>query len=117
MISSLVPHAPQICIKQRLIQIRYCIIREIGLQSPKVEQNKELIKKTYNWEWWSHKADCLISISRIDPFELLYASVLQFIGWNSADVITSAQDKIDNKQYQIWGKVGGGGDVYDTFLC
>lgn len=46
---------------------------------------------TYNLAWESHNADCRKSMSRIDPFELLYANILQWVGWNSADVITSAR--------------------------
>jgi len=41
--------------------------------------------------WESHNADCRKSTRRIEPFELLYANVLQCVGWNSADVITSAR--------------------------
>lgn len=35
---------------------------------------------------------------RIDPFELLYANMLQWVGWNSADVITSAM----KNKYQLF---------------
>jgi len=31
---------------------------------------------------------------RIDPFELLYANMLQWCGWNSADVITSGEKQM-----------------------
>lgn len=48
-------------------------------------------KGTYNLEWESHNADCRKSIKRMDPFELLYANILQWVGWNSADVITSTE--------------------------
>lgn len=60
----------------------------------KVHNQKCLIQigwqTTYSLECESHNADCRKSIRRIDPFELLYASMLQWVGWNSADVITSA---------------------------
>lgn len=45
----------------------------------------------YNLACESHKADCRKSMRRIEPFELLYANMLQWVGWNSADVITSAR--------------------------
>lgn len=46
---------------------------------------------TYNLAWESHKADCRKSIRRIEPLELLYPNILQWLGWNSAEVITSAR--------------------------
>jgi len=53
--------------------------------------NKIITKEcTYSLAWESHNADCRKSTRRIEPFELLYANVLQCVGWNSADVITSA---------------------------
>jgi hypothetical protein len=54
-----------------------------------VFQLKKLKGITNSLAWLSHSADCRRSISRIVPFELLYASVLQWVGWNSAHVITS----------------------------
>jgi hypothetical protein len=45
---------------------------------------------TYNLLWESHRADCRMSTKRIEPLELLYARILQWVGWNSAEVITSA---------------------------
>ena len=48
-------------------------------------------RSTYNLAWESHNADCRKSIRRMDPFELLYANILQWVGWNSADVITSTE--------------------------
>lgn len=50
---------------------------------------KEDVTFAYNLEWLSHSADWRKSIRRIDPFELLYTSILHWIGWNSAEVITS----------------------------
>ena len=55
---------------------------------------------------------------RIDPFELLYANMLQCVGWNSADVITSGEKgqkymherplnrqkrEVMGKKKQLWG--------------
>lgn len=59
-----------------------------------IENSKIVI--TYNLLWLSHKADCLKSRSLIDPFELLYANILQCEGWNSAEVITSVQTNLNN---------------------
>ena len=61
--------------------------------------------KTYNLECESHKADCRRSIKRIEPFKLLYDKVLQWVGWNTADVITSAtmnNVKHRSSSNQIW---------------
>ena len=48
---------------------------------------------SYNFTCRSHRADCRISTRRIVPLEVLYASVLHWMGWNSADVMTSANRK------------------------
>lgn len=54
---------------------------------------KKLFGRTHILALWSHSADCRKSTSRMKPLELLYASVLQWSGWNSADVITSEGKK------------------------
>ena len=50
-----------------------------------------VVKKecTYSLAWESHNADCRKSTRWIEPFELLYANILQCVGWNSDDIITS----------------------------
>lgn len=43
----------------------------------------------YSLECLSQSADCRMSMRRMEPLLLLYASMLQCVGWNSAEVITS----------------------------
>lgn len=48
---------------------------------------------------------------RIDPLELLYANVLQWVGWNSADVITSER-KTEHIQ---WLRKGMTKQIQETY--
>lgn len=91
-----------------------------SLANSKIQESELCLNSRGSWvlfyilEAWSHIAACRKSDRRIKPCELLYARRLQCKGWNSAAVITSKQNRINQLKDQIENK-NNMASTYDAY--